>query len=67
MNKNIHIEQQHKSLFHKKFKRFSLISLFLFSYITFLTFPHSVQRPEILARNRIILRLKEEEENNNNE
>ena len=39
--------------FHKSFRRFSLITLFLFSYLTFKTFPQSAQRPQILARNRI--------------
>lgn len=39
--------------FHSSFRRFSLISLFLFSYLTFKTFPEGAQRPQILARNRI--------------
>lgn len=42
-----------QSNFHKSFRRFSLITLVLFSYLTFKTFPQSAQRPQILARNRI--------------
>lgn len=58
MNKNKTITKKQiattsPSLFHTKFRRFSLITLFLFSFLTFKTFPASVQRPEILARNRL--------------
>ena len=42
-----------KNQFHTRFRRFSVISLLLFSYLTFKTFPASAQRPQILARNRV--------------